>query len=70
MSAALSYTVPFMHKEHVYVRSPPWLYHPFVDPICSFVTSQLKVARKYTSQPDYLRIFSQLFNELAGKLTV
>ncbi len=30
-------------------RSPPWLHHPFVDPICSFVTSQLKVARKHIS---------------------
>ncbi len=51
-------------------RSPPWLYHLFVDPICSFVTSQLKIARKHTSQPDYLRIFSQLVHELAGRLTV
>ncbi len=52
------------------VRSPPWLYHLFVHPICSFVTSQLKEARKHTSQPDYLRIFSQLVHELAGRLTV
>ncbi len=47
-------------------RSPPQLYHPFVDPICSFVTSQLKAARKHTSQPDYLKILSQLVHELAG----
>ncbi len=51
-------------------RSPPRLYHPFVDPICSFVTSLLKVARKHTSQPDYLRIFRQLVLELADRLTV
>ncbi len=51
-------------------KSSPQLYHPFVDPICSFVTSQLKVARKHTSQPDYLRIFRQLVHELAGRLTV
>ncbi len=49
-------------------RSPPRQYHLFVDPICSIVTSQLKVARKYTSRPDYLRIFSQLDHELAGHL--
>ncbi len=55
---------------YVFDRSPSWLYHPFVDPICSVVTSQLKVARKHTSQPDYLRIFSQLDHELAGQLTV
>ncbi len=48
------------------IRSPSRLHHSFVDPMCSFVTSQLKLA----SQPDYLRIFRQLVRELAGQLTV
>ncbi len=58
------------HLYMYFIRSLPWLYHSFVKPRCSFVTCDLKVARKHTSQPDYLRMFSQLVHELAGRLTV